>query len=289
MRRLSLLVLFLFAPSIGFSQSRSASAGSSSGSSSSAGSSHSSGASGGSSSHSGGGSSGSSHSGAGSSHSTSGGSNAHSSAGGANHGSHPGNSSSSHSVSHSDRGGANAARNSRLGSENVKSKPPQAIPAKVNPQKPTTKPHNWLARLFHRRRPEIAQAPRPCTGKNCPPPAPKPCKGQKCPPPPACGPGTVSNGQGGCTATNRAGNEVCTTNPQAPGCPTAQVQNQYSNCAALRAQLQQAIMEQDRLRQSMNTACAAGSQSTECNSLSQRYNARALEVESLRQRLMACR
>jgi ABC-type Zn uptake system ZnuABC Zn-binding protein ZnuA len=73
------------------------------------------------------------------------------------------------------------------------------------------------------------------------------------------------------------------------GCPASLVQNQYSNCAALRAQLQQAILELDRLQQAMNSACAANPQSTQCISLTPRFNAAELQVESLRQRLMACR
>jgi hypothetical protein len=73
------------------------------------------------------------------------------------------------------------------------------------------------------------------------------------------------------------------------GCPASLVQNQYSNCAALRAQLQQAILELDRLQQAMTSACAANPQSTQCISLTRRYNAAELQVESLRQRPMACR
>lgn len=281
--RLPLLFLFLFSASfIGFAQGRSGSAASGSSSSSSGASSHTSGPSGGassstssSSSHSGGGSSASSHSSAGGSHSASGGSRA----------------GSSPAASHAKREDARTSRSGPLGSENVKSKPQQPTPTKINPQQPTTKPHNWLTRLFHRPRPELAKAPKPCLGKNCPPPPPKPCKGQNCPPPPPppCGPGTVSNGHGGCVATNRAGNDVCTTNPQASACPASLVQNQYSNCAALRAQLEQAILELDRWQQARNSACAANPQSPQCISLTQKYNAAELQVESLRQRLMACR
>ena len=276
--RLPLLFLFLFSASlIGFAQGRSGSAASGSSSSSSGASSHSSGPSGGSSSstpssssHSGGGSSASSHSSAGGSHSAAGGSRA----------------GSSPAASPGNRGDSRTSRSS----DNVKSKPPQPTPAKINPQ-PTGKPHNWLTRLFHRPRPELAKAPKPCLGKNCPPPPPKPCQGRNClpPPPPRCGPGTVSNGHGGCVATNHAGNDVCTTNPQGSGCPASLVQNQYSNCAALRAQLQQAILELDRLQQARNSACAGTPQSTQCISLTQRYNAAELQMESLRQRLMACR
>lgn len=281
--RLPLLFLFLFSASlIGFAQGRSGSGVSGSSSSTSGASSHSSGPAGGSSSstssassHSGGGSSSSSHSSVGASHSAPGGSRA---------GSRP-------AASHANREDSRTSRSSQLSSEKVKSKPQQPTPTKLNPQQPTTKPHHWLTRLFHRPQPELAKAPKPCLGKNCPPPPPKPCKGQNCPapPPPPCGPGTVSNGHGGCVATNHTGNDVCTTNPQASGCPASLVQNQYSNCAALRVQLQQAILELDRLQQAMNSACAAHLQSTQCISLTQRYNAEALQVESLRQRLMACR
>jgi len=48
-------------------------------------------------------------------------------------------------------------------------------------------------------------------------------------------------------------------------------------------------MELDRLRQLRNAACAADPQSNECLSLTQQYNAAELEVDTLRQRLMACR
>lgn len=294
MRRFSFLVLFLFSASgIGLAQGRSGSAASSSSSSSSsAASSHSSGSSGGSStSHSGGGSSASSHSSGGISHSAGGGSKARSSPASSNHPSRQASSNSSHSGSPADRDSSRIAGNQRLGSENVKAKPEQPIATKVNPQPPTTKPHHWLARLFRRRQPELAKAPKPCiVGKNCPSPPPKPCTGQKCPPPPPppCGPGTVSNGHGACVATNHA-NDVCTTNPLAYGCPQSLFENQYAICAPLRTQLEQAIMEQDRLRQAMNVACLADPQSNECMALRQRYNAAELEVDSLRQRLMTCR
>lgn len=287
MRRFSFLVLFLLgACFIGVAQSRSGSAASSSSSSSSAASSHSSGSSGGSSSHSGGGSSGSSHSSAGSSHAATGGSKAGSSAGSPNRGSPKGNSNSPRSGSNPDRDGSRPVPNHRRSSENAKPKAGKAMPTKVNPQQPATKSHNWVARLFHRRRPELAKAPKPCVGKNCPPPPSKPCKGKNCPPPPACGPGTVSNGQGGCVAIRHV--DICTVNPQASGCPQSLVENQHSNCALLEAQLRQAIQELDRLRQAMNNACAAGAQSSECISLTQKYTAAESQVELLRQRLRAC-
>jgi len=88
---------------------------------------------------------------------------------------------------------------------------------------------------------------------------------------------------------NQAANDVCNANPQTPGCPQSVVQNQHENCAGLRIQLQQAIMERDRLQQAMNTACTADPQGSECVGLTQRYHAAESEVESLRQRLMACR
>lgn len=290
MRRFSFLILFLLgACLVSVAQSRSGSAAPSSSSSSSAGSSHSSGSSAGSSSHSGGGSSGSSHSSAGNSHAGAGGSKAGSSTGSPNHSSPEGDSNSGRPASNADRDRSRTSPGSQLSSEKVKAKPGQALPAKVNPQQPTTKTHHWLTRIFHRRQPEVAKSPKPCLGKNCPPPPPKPCKGRNCPPPPACGPGTVSNGHGGCVATSRAGNAVCTTTPQAAGCPQAVVQSQYSNCALLQAQLRQAIMEQDRLLQAMNAACAAASQSGECITLRQRYNAAESQVELLGQRVRACR
>src|SRR5215469_14767651 len=223
MRRLSFLVLFLFSASlIGFGQGRSGSAAPSSSSSSSAASPHASGSSGGSvSSHSGGSSSASSHSSGGSSHSPGGGSNPRSSPGSPNHGSRA-SSSSSHSASSANRDRSKVPGSSRPSSENVKTKPEQPIATKVNAQAPTAKPHNWLSRLFRRRPPELAKAPKPCVvGKNCPSPPPKPCTGQKCPPPPPCGPGTVSNGRGGCVATHA--NDLCTINPQASGCPQSLV------------------------------------------------------------------
>jgi hypothetical protein len=39
----------------------------------------------------------------------------------------------------------------------------------------------------------------------------------------------------------------------------------------------------------MNSACAANPQGAQCISLTQRYNAEELQLESLRQRLMTCR
>lgn len=283
MRRFSFFILFLLgAPFIGLAQSH-GSAASGSSSSSSAASSHTSGSSGGSSggssSHSAGGSSGSSHSTAGSSHAAAGGS--------ANHGSHNGYSNSGRSASNADRDRSRTSPSGQLSSDQRKSKPQQPTASKVNPPPPTTKTHHWLTRIFHRRRPELAKAPKPCVGKNCPPPPPKPCKGKNCPPPPVCGPGTVSNGQGGCVATSQV--DICRTNPQASACPQSLVQNQYSNCAALEAQLRQAILEQDRLEQAVNAACAAGPQSGECISLTLKYNAAVSQVELLRQRLRACR
>lgn len=288
MRRFSFLLLLLLGASrVSIAQSRSGSSAPSSSPSSGAASSHSSGPSGGSSSHAAGGSSGSVHSSAGSSHTGAGGSRAGSSTASANHGSPKGHSDSGRSVSSTDRDRSKTSPSSQVSSKNGKAKPGRALPAKVNPQQPTTKNHNWLHRMFHRRRPELRKAPKPCRGKNCPPPPPQPCKGRNCPPPPACGPGTVSNGHGGCVAI--AGNDVCTTNPQAPGCPQSMVQNQYSNCALLQTQLRQAIMEQDRLLQAMNADCATGSQSSECISLTRRHNAAESQMELLRQRLRACR
>jgi hypothetical protein len=152
MRRFRLLTLFLFSASlIGFAQGRSGSSAAGSSSSSSAGSSHASGGSpsaSSSSSHSGGGLSASAHSTHGGSDSASGGSKA----------------ASSSRAPHATRDSR-----SRLTSENLKSKPQQTMPAKLNRQQPTTKPHHWLARLFHHRQPELAKAPKPCVGKNCHP------------------------------------------------------------------------------------------------------------------------
>ena len=286
MRRFRFLILLLLGASlVSVAQNRSGSAAPSSSSSSSAASSHSSG---GSSSPSAGGSSGSAHSSAGSSRAGAGGSKAGSSTASPNHGSPEGHSNSG-PASNADRDRSRTSPSRRVSSENVKAKPGQALPTKVNPPPPTTKTHTWLTRIFHRRRPELAKAPKPCVGKNCPPPPPKPCKGRNCPPPPTCGPGTISNGHGGCVAASQAGNDVCTTTPQAPGCPQSTVQNQNSNCALLQAQLQQAIIEQNRLLQAMNAACATASQGSECISLTQRYNAAESQVELLRQRVRACR
>ena len=281
MRRFSLLVLFFFSASlIGWAQGRSGSGASSSSSSSSgsAASSHSSGSSGGSSSHSAGGSSGASHSSAGS----------RSSAGSSSHASH-----ASNAASDAGRDGSTPSRSRGGSSENLNSKPHESIPAKVDGQGPTTKPHNWLTRFFtrNRQRPELAKAPKPCVGKNCPPPPPQPCKGQKCPPPPppACGPGTVSNGHGGCVATYNARNDVCTTNPQAPGCLPSQGQNLHDNCAFEQSQLQRAILDRDQLLQAMNIACTADLKGAECVSLTQKHSAAESKVELMRQQLNACR
>jgi hypothetical protein len=57
----------------------------------------------------------------------------------------------------------------------------------------------------------------------------------------------------------------------------------------LRARLQRAILERDQLQQAMITACNADPHSTECLSLTQKYNSAGLQVEFLRQRLIACR
>jgi hypothetical protein len=87
---------------------------------------------------------------------------------------------------------------------------------------------------------------------------------------------------------NQVGNDVCNTNPQTPGCLQSLLQDHYEKCRALRAQLQEAMLELDRLQQGMKAACTPDSQATECILLTRRHAEVESELESLRQRLKFC-
>ena len=310
MRRSCLAVLVSFSLCAFVFAQRGGSPSSNSSSNSGGGGYHSSGSSGsygGSSSSGGGGGSSSSSSSSSSSHSSSSGggssSASHSSSSGASgsHSSSASASSSSNSSSTSSRGGSGAQPNFQKNNDKSPDKiNPIVLKSNLEQQKGTvkvgetvkTKQPNRFIRFFigKHENPEISKGPRPCVGKNCPPP-PKPCKGAQCPPPPppnppACGPGLVSNGQGGCVVSQRLVLNDC-TNPLNTSCPQWFRQND-DRCAELLRQLSLAAQNARSLEAQKAAECSQNPQGTRCFLLTQQAQQAEETVASLRHSVSGC-
>ena len=153
-----------------------------------------------------------------------------------------------------------------------------------------TKQPNRFVRFFlgKHENPEISKGPRPCVGKNCPPP-PKPCKGAKCPPPPpptnppSCGPGTVSNDQGGCVAVRPAITNDC-TNPLNTWCQQYSRQND-NRCFELLRQLSLAAQNARSLEAQKAAECSQNPQGTRCFLVTQKAQQAEEAVATLRRQL----
>jgi hypothetical protein len=166
-----------------------------------------------------------------------------------------------------------------------------ALPVEtVRPKEP-----NRFVRFFlgKREKPVLtgeALPPRPCTGKHCPPP-PKPCPEKTCrQPPPACGPGTVSNGRGGCIAPQKT--PTCSSRPFDPEC-SQRIAQRFSNSSAHCGGLFKLWNDEQRRAASLwnmqQAACSADARSARCASVtndSRQSKSRAL---NLRRRYEGCR